>query len=186
MKKIKLLILSAIIMILISGCASKDVKLVVEKCFNQYQAGNILGAEKFITDIPKGENMMGLKQEDLVLYSKAFSKLEYNISDISVSDDKADVSINLKVKNLSEVNGKLIDEIFRLAMVDNKSGWDIEAEMPLLYERFLDDAGMIEENISINLEKIDNEWKIKSSMDLKNALTGGLYSDYWVEKEAVD
>lgn len=164
------------------ACSENEAKRTVQSCLDAYKSGDILLAETYMSGI-EDENLMGLRKMDLELFSKAFKYLEYEIGDSSVSGDKANIQAKIKVKDMPKANGMLIDEIFRLSMNESKSGWDIEAELPKLYDEFLEKVGFLERELDIELVKKDDKWTIVPDYDFKNNITGGLYSSVGIDSE---
>ncbi|MCT4663273.1 MAG: hypothetical protein N4A40_15555 [Tissierellales bacterium] len=185
MKKIFKILIVIMLFACLVGCADSEVKKTVENCLNAYKTGDILLAESYMTGI-ENENLMELGQKDLDLFSEAFTYLEYEITGVDVESKSAKAKVKIKVKDMPKANGMLIDEIFRLSLKESKSGFDIEAELKNLYEKFLLEVGYVEAELDVELVKEDDKWKIKPNYDFKNKITGGLYSSVGIKAETDD
>lgn len=180
-QKLSAFVVLIILLVLSVGCGSKPYETATENFLKAYQGKDIDGAEQFIDKPDKTySNLFALKDSDKQLFGEAFSHLEYEIVESKLEKDKAEVVVNIKAKNLGQVNELFIAEIYRLALEEKKDGFEIEKMMGDLYLKFLNQADikMTETKTTIHLTKKSNQWLIIPDFELRDAITGGLYKAY--------
>ena len=182
---------------------AKEVEKVAEDFFETFQKGDLEGIADFfeedsdaydeffkafeIADIESffdGAEDIGLSESDIEdilssAFEKLFGELDYDIKDIEVDGDEAEVEYEISLPDYSKVDIESVDmdslmmealeeldlSQTELAKMTEQELIEIimEPAMEKLFDTFIDeakDADKLEESGTLVFEKIDDEWLI--------------------------
>lgn len=123
-------------------------------------------------------NTDAISEEEI---SVLFENIEYKIISSSIDGDSASVNIDIENIDMGMVLGQFLEEAFAFAFSDafsDKSMSDEEMEVAMtdlfleIIEKNKDNT--VSNNVDIDLNKVDGQWKIAVDEDFQNALTGNL------------
>ena len=190
MKKIKLLVIIALVFIMMlsfTGCGEiKKAETVINNTFTALKSLDFETASDYINvdEIMNSEDEENdaLSLDDNVFMENLFGKLEYEI----VSSEKIDkntvvAKTKITAVDMKPVLGEFLGKSLQYALANvfsNPQPSDEEMNQ-MMEEMFVEcvskeDLAMVTTEVDIKVIKVDKKWKIESADELSDALLGGL------------
>lgn len=186
MKKIISLALVLIMGISFASCGSKnDTKAVeasVDKAVTALKKYDTESINKYVeSDDLKSiqEGIDGIEGADK-LVKAIFSKLSYEISDVSIKDNHATVSMAVTTKDLKSVASSYMMSMlgsYLKGEVDTKNESFIQEQLTVITDMVnADTVGTTSANVNVALENKDGTWVIILDDTVEDAIMGGAAS----------
>lgn len=192
MKRIISIFLIILLTFTVVGCNKNNPEDTVESYLNAIKNGDIENLEQYVVEEDDDNNLelSEIDEDDKIkkAFSKAYSKLEYEVLNVETNGDKAKVETRIKAPNLGEVMSATLAEIlpgvfedaFEESFSENpEETFDetaLEKQMIDVFAKNInkDDISLVENTVKIDLVKEDDKWLIKVDENLENGLTGNL------------
>lgn len=185
MKKILLILISAILVFTLASCSSKETpKEVVEKGITAFKDLNLIQIQKYFDteEISDENDLFGqdFDVENLEIFRLMTKNISYEIINVDNDDKVATVKAKITNFNMTIIMGEFITKALALAFGQIGNTEVDEEEMQKQMEDILiellseEDNEMITTEVDIKLYDVEGEWKIDLNDDLLNALFGGL------------
>lgn len=185
MKKILLILISAILVFTLASCSSKETpKEVVEKGITAFKDLNLIQIQKYFDteEISDENDLFGqdFDVENLEIFRLMTKNISYEIINVDNDDKVATVNAKITNFNMTIIMGEFITKALALAFGQIGNTEVDEEEMQKQMEDILiellseEDNEMITTEVDIKLYDVEGEWKIDLNDDLLNALFGGL------------
>lgn len=173
--KLKLLLVSILAMVVVTGCSGKSPSKVVEEYFTEVKKGQSADVSQYILDSEEEdeeETNTEEEKEDPIMeeaISIYLSKIEVKVLSETIEEDRATVEVEFTGLNMANMFLEIVQDSFESLF----SGVEMtDAEMS---RNFLEkvESGKIETRKGkLNLTKVDKTWKIDTDDDY-NALIFG-------------
>jgi len=178
-------LLAATMLTLLAGCGGPTPSET---------AGSYLGAIKKADlekarDLSTGENTSieqkadDLTTEEREMFAGIFEELEYDVTKEKITGDTATVEADITNVDMAKVFGGVVQELIGDAFADAFAGdtpSDAEMEQKMMTllekEQKRDDLDRVTMKTKLQLKKADGEWKVDTSDEVMNAVSGG-FSD---------
>ncbi|QAA30542.1 DUF4878 domain-containing protein [Clostridium manihotivorum] len=173
-----LLSLTLIFTLILSGCGVKpDVN--AKAFLDALKAQDMSKASSFMKkDGSKGEFKYDSPEQEKMIKA-VFSKIDYKLDESTVKGDNATIKAKITSIDLMRVSNKMISELMPTLMAQALSGDKPDEkkqnEMMLQYMvNSINDpnAPKTQTDVTLELVKDGNQWLVKPTDDLLNALTG--------------
>lgn len=192
MKRIISIFLIILLTFTVVGCNKNNPEDTVESYLNAIKNGDVENLEQYVVEEDDDNNLelSEIDEDDKIkkAFSKAYSKLEYEVLNVETNGDKAKVETRIKAPNLGEVMSATLAEIlpgvfedaFEESFSENpEETFDETALKKQMIDVFAkninkDDISLVENTVKIDLVKEDDKWLIKVDENLENGLTGNL------------
>lgn len=192
MKRIISIFLIILLTFTVVGCNKNNPEDTVESYLNAIKNGDIENLEQYVVEEDDDNNLelSEIDEDDKIkkAFSKAYSKLEYEVLNVETNGDKAKVETRIKAPNLGEVMSATLAEIlpgvfedaFEESFSENpEETFDetaLEKQMIDVFAKNINknDISPVENTVKIDLVKEDDKWLIKVDENLENGLTGNL------------
>lgn len=181
--KLKLIIVTVIMSMVLVGCGAKSPTKVVDEYFTQIQKGENADVKGLLDEAIKEQEQSKVdsEKETSPELDKAMSNVMSKIAAKSISEtineDTAIVEVELSGVSFAEVFTEYLKESFGVIMSAAFNGEDTESEefqtkIEARLIELLNSAEIKEKNGKVNLKKVDKEWKIQLDDDLTSLLLG--------------
>ena len=182
-KRIMAGLLCLLLLIVLVGCGEETPESVVNNFLSNYQLKDFETSLAYLEG--NSFKISSLNNEDkqaLQLFQEIGSKMEYKNVELKSSTEDTAV-VTAEITNIdtalifSDIMKDLLVSSLATAFLDD-SNENLNNDT-LFYDKFLDalknpDLTTKEFKVSINLKKIDGQWKIISDDEFVNAITGNL------------
>jgi hypothetical protein len=143
------------------------------------QNGDFDTAKSYTSDETWEALEIDTESDDLEMMTCYFKCLNVNVEEVTKSKDQAIVKVEFTNKNLKTIIQKYIQKALELAMSTiNSSSSEDDMETQLLdYFKSLFDSDEIENvttSVDVVLNKVDGEWKVVVTEELRDAMLPGL------------
>lgn len=165
-----------------------EVSNTINGFFTELKNGNLNNASKYVINDNKYANLdLNLKDQTYEgMLKKLFSKLDYNIENITVNGSTAKARLNITSVDLLNFYNTYSSEINPLVQsyLNGNQAQKLDAEnkiKALLNNKVLKDIDngkykKLNGSIDVNLKKVNGKWLIEPNQDLIYYLTGKMTS----------
>lgn len=193
MKKFMCMVLTVVLVVSLAGCSGSraSAELVVEDAIQAFQSADVDAIREYWgnTDLASSEDSAEDDAYTQQLLKPIASSLTYQITD-STEDAKAGtaaVTVEFTNIDMSTVFSEWMGEIFSQALgyaflpADQQPSEEELSELSIetfceVVENHADDK--VTNTVDIPLSLVENEWKIDTSDDVIDAMTGGLMTSF--------
>ena len=166
MKRMMSILLAILLGFSLFGCKNKtevnDVKENICDAIDQY----IWGESKHSEDIFNGENIIRFERSSLL--DALAQNASYEITDIQVHDDVADVELTIVSPDVPAIMQEITEE-HTISSSD---------ELHSLLEAALGESSLTKQySVSVSLERVNGEWNLVENYDFLNAIYGGILEE---------
>lgn len=180
LKKFIGIITSFCLLISITACGGQKPDEAVKGFFDALNKNDIKTAATFLNSNNKKLSYDNQDQKKIV--EKLFSRIKYKIISSTVSGNTAKVKTSITAPDLVKVTNKMTNELLPTIFEDAMKGnVDEKKEEKLIEDYYIKsisskNVSMTSNVVNIELVKDTNkkEWRIKSSDNLVNGITGNL------------
>ncbi|MGL6108373.1 hypothetical protein [Romboutsia sp.] len=169
--KFKLILLTLLSMVVVTGCSSKPPSTVVEEYFTEVKKGQSANVSEYLID-SKDDTETEEKSEDPIMDEAMniyMSKMDVKVLSENIEEDKAIVEVEFTGFNMSNMFLQIVQESLEKAF----SGVEMsDAQMSRSFLEKVKSGKVETRKGKLNLTKVDKVWKIKSDSDY-NALIFG-------------
>lgn len=175
----------------VTGCSKTNSDKPDEVLGSTFDAIKAMDRETVVNVFSEDKtNEMGLNTDDSTKEEKEmlklfFDKLSYKILDTKVDGDTATIKTEISNIDFSIVMGNYFTKILEISMSNAtaKEGEQLSEEdlkkksEDILVEMLsASDVEIMTKEMEVQLTKVDGEWKIQSTDELLDAITGGMMS----------
>jgi hypothetical protein len=176
MRKLSCLIVSVSLLFLLAACSSSTLTptKVVTSCLDCLKKGDYQGMALYMVNLEGLSDIVNPEQAEIM--DRMFSKLTYKNTSESVNGDNARVTIDITSVDFKTITASVLSEMIAIALSGNDSDDLAELTENMFLEKLsAPDAPMVTMTTTVNLVKVDSDWKISDDNDdFGNALIGGM------------
>lgn len=183
-KGIAILMAALILMLSLTGCGEvKNAEKTMSGLVLALKEGNLEEAEKYmnITELVNTASLDQKSEEVYEMLGYIFKNLEHKV----ISSEKIDKgNVNLKVEItatnmepvLADFIASYLQYAFANALSSDKSEEELSAKAMEIFKETISKEGLetVTNEVVVRVEKTEEGWKVKSTDELVNALTGNL------------
>ncbi|WP_114571367.1 DUF4878 domain-containing protein [Exiguobacterium flavidum] len=187
-------LLAAAALALLAGCGGPTPAETAESYLGAVKKADLEKAR----DLSTGENTSieqkadDLTTEEREMFAGIFEELEYDVTKEKITGDTATVEADITNVDMAKVFGGVVQELIGDAFADAFAGdtpsdAEMEQKMMTLLEKELakKDLDRVTMKTTLQLKKVDGEWKVDTSDEVMNAVSGG-FSDVANELSKMD
>ena len=178
-------LLIIILVIGMTGCSGETPEQAVTNAIEAIKKMDQEELSRYIEydDLVNTDDSTELTEQEEEQAKSIFKNLEYEIKTSDEDGDTAVVNANITNIDMGVVFSEMFMEMFSRAFEDAFSSDPMTEEetdemmlnlMAELMEKHRDTT--VTNNVSIKLNKVDNQWKIEMDDELQNALMGNLFN----------
>jgi len=172
MKRLMTVGLILLMVFSLSGCGGKEsAENVVSVTLDALKALDFEKASEYMDDSGVIEDT---DDEQEAMIKPIFENLSYKIISSEEKDDKATVTVEITNVDIGKIFAEYMQEALGLVFSGLEES-ELEVKMVEIWNDLIraEDAVMATNKVDVNLEKIDDKWKIKSDEEFMNAILGG-------------
>lgn len=184
MKKVLSIVLAALMATaLLAGCGSArpTAKQALTKALDALQKADQTTVDQYFESASDtdtlGEVIGGTNDETSKAVVKTlFSGLAYEIKEVKEDGDTATATVTFTNKDMQQVLGAFLQNLFTAAFQENASDTDMTDEMSAKFfaDAYNKTSGTVSNTITLQMNyTAENGWKIGGDTDFADAVTGG-------------
>lgn len=167
------------IVFIVTKLSEKKPSDAVVSFVENLQNGELEIAKSYTSDNTFSAFGFDTENDDLEMIKYYFKYLDVNVVDITKSKSEAIVRVELNNKNLKTILQKYIQKALELAMSslgssDKKDGMEAELLEYFKSKFESEEIDTVTTTVDIVLNKVDKEWKVVVTEELRDAILPGL------------
>lgn len=161
-----ILLLVVLLVISFSGCRSNANTNNVQENIGEAITRYVLGESETPEDMSYGENFIRFERSSLL--DTLSQNASYEITDIQVHDDVADVELTIVSPDVPAIMQEITEE----HIISSSD------ELLSLLETALGESSLTKQySVSVSLERVNGEWNLIENFDFLNAIHGGILKE---------
>ncbi len=174
---------------LVTGCAKKVMspEQVVKTYFSELKAGETTKAADLVIAMDSGtsgDSSSSSTAESESMYKAMFSKIDAKTEGkAKISGHTASIKVKITAPDMKKIMTNEVSKMFSAALANafsssSMSSEDTDSQMTADVTKELSqpDVALASTEMDVQLKRQNGQWKIESTKNFEDAVTGGLYS----------
>ena len=172
LKKVMCFFMTAILILIVSGCGTKSPSKAISEKLNSIKNGN----NQTISEVLNSEISQEKTDDSEYIESKnkmidSVKKITYKINSETVEGDTATVNITVNGPDLADAFSKFMQKAFSDALSNAFSGntetqEEIDAKYDKIFSEILENMNFSDRTMDVEMVKENKEWKVKDYNDI--------------------